>query len=460
MFNKPNLLLLFAACTIVVVGFSFRQPVANASIWDAFTNLFNFAQNGNQAVSAVSNAANQGVVSAQVEAQLKASGRWDDAQSLIDGVCGPSDSACADHIMAYYVGLDEVSNPNSSFNQSVSNAINADASLQTSLGTIGVSNNIAPSVQEIAAPSPWLQIAKIVSNVIDGTKAALNLVGHQQPNATVAQGNSSAASLPQNNPSSPPPPTLLPKVPPSVNNPLIPTPPAQSGNYDITALVVDQFDNPVSGAGFQLVDSQGKSYLPGPYFGLSTDQYGHLDVGADTSEGIPAGSYTLYINEDGYDPYKASVQISATQGYLGKITINKWPTVTIKLLNQSGSPAGETLYYAPPWNGLYASPWVPQVNIVDASGKVVQMFTCNNYGCGVGTQNQYDVTTGIYESKPLPSGHYTLTATIPSFGATPGQIILATKDFDVSYSQETFDLGSITLVGNTTNPEPPAKVVY
>jgi hypothetical protein len=180
--------------------------------------------------------------------------------------------------------------------------------------------------------------------------------------------------------------TTFPPPTPTPTSPLIPP---SSSSQDITALVVDQFGNPVSEATLKLVDSNGKTYsYQSLDFGLQTDRDGYID---DAFDQIPNGSYTLIIEQDGYDKYQSTVQILSDNKNLGKIVMNKWSTVSAIVSDSSGSH--------PSWVFFW---------LVDSQGKKYGTFQYAKTYQAIFAFSEYDNTTGKLQIGSVPAGRYTL----------------------------------------------------
>ncbi len=200
-----------------------NPTVARASVVDVITNGTNFIQNSSNAVNDVAQAKND-VLTPELQQQLQASGRLDDAQSLISSLCVSGDTQCAGKIMALYASNNEVSNPNSSFRQAVNNTQGLDSSLEDLGGSGAGSNPVPAAAQEIAQPPVWLQFFGWVPNVINAVTDFLgNHAASTAKNKTAADiagglPSSSGASA-QSQPISKPSNEVAPTTPTITNQP-------------------------------------------------------------------------------------------------------------------------------------------------------------------------------------------------------------------------------------------------
>ncbi len=220
------------------------------------------------------------------------------------------------------------------------------------------------------------------------------------PSSQNSQTTGGSASAPTTQPkqssqtaATPKPPAPQKNSPPPAAQPMpVSGNPSQTAIQDLTAHVVDQFGNPVSGAEFKLVDGNGKSYSYASFdFGLRSDDNGYVD---DKFDQIPGGSYTLYVTQDFYDKYQANVQITTDNKNLGTITMRKWGTVSAIIADSSGNPSNVNFW------------------LVDGQGNMYGLYP--DTGARFPDENtspmatSYDNATGRLEIGPVPDGQYTL----------------------------------------------------
>ena len=201
-------------CTLFITVFwalliatTLKPITVKASAVGVVQNAVNFVQNSSNAVNTVSNA-EQGIVSPELEQQLKETGRWDDVESLISSFCPDGDTKCAGQFLGYYASLNEVSNKSSSFRKSVGDAVNLDVSIETSAVPAGVSKDIPSSIQEIAQPPLWLKVAGTVKDLVENIVDVVKNLGTTLPKNAGNENNQSSKEQ-KGSSSTPAPPTKL-----------------------------------------------------------------------------------------------------------------------------------------------------------------------------------------------------------------------------------------------------------
>lgn len=230
----------------------------------------------------------------------------------------------------------------------------------------------------------------------------------------------------------------------SENKKPLPPPPTEKKKASASILVVDQFSEPVEEARVWMEDERGKTYPSENWVDYwNTDRVGRLHFSYDDKGQIPNGKFNIHIEKENYSQIKESIDISSSPVaviiFPDKFILYKLPIVTGILLDTLGQPAGNQTYMSSvdSTGGYY-----PIITITDSYGKVVYERG-GGYGC-------CDSKTGRFESKPLPPGHYILKVSIPG-GYLKPEVVMATKEFDISYNQKEVWLDRITVVGIKTN---------
>lgn len=108
------------------------------------------------------------------------------------------------------------------------------------------------------------------------------------------------------------------------------------------------------------------------------------------------------------------------------------------MFDKSGQPAGNKSYFA---SENSTGGYNPTITVRDVNEKVVDEF-------GGWMSSNPDPKTGRFQSKPLPSGRYTLKVWIPG-GYQKPDIIMAAKEIDITYDKREIELGQIIISGIT-----------
>ncbi len=456
---RPNQLFWIVGFISIIILPSLALPQnVSAGIADLSAKVFNFVRytvEGGKRIGEI----REGIITPDVEKQLKDTGQWDDMQSLLEAF---PDEKGQKMVKGLYVSNNELSNPDSLFlGKFVKSAVDLDVAAYDTVGTAGVFNNLPISLENVAKLPLKVRVAMGIKDMFGAVKTLFgidnkatketeikpsDLSGQMSKPLSGDENKDNSVSVQSNNPLDK---QKLPATQPSTQNnkASVPTteqtqPPTQQppvNNEQKTSssiLVVDQFNEPVEGARVWLEDEQGKTYPSGNWVGYwNTDKVGRLFFSYDDNGQIPNGKFNIHVEKENYSPTKESMDISSSPVAVvispTKFVLNKLPIITGILLDTSGEPAISKSY-----KNVSDSPfgYTPKITITSNDGKEI---SCCAYA---------NPKTGRFESKPLPPGHYLLKIWIPG-GYQKSDIVMATKELDISYNQKEVWLGQITING-------------
>ncbi len=124
---------------------------------------------------------------------------------------------------------------------------------------------------------------------------------------------------------------------------------------------------------------------------------------------------------------------------------NVGAVVSGTIVDEEGKPAS-VIYYKPNADSTYSD--IPIISLTDtATGKSEMMLECPYEKAAICPLYEDPASGKIKFNNRILPGHYLLKATIPVGYYRAGEVILGSKEFDVSAGQEKVDLGNITLSG-------------